>query len=208
MKRFVLAVLLLALFVFEGYSIIETKFQHDYARAQEISEEIQATILDISASLRNGEQEKYEQAKEKLAIEIADFGKFASESNLYNELEKYKAWLDSEETNNLLQLNAKVSSYNSQAAQAKDTKAQLEALKSLQSELDFSPTSKEDLIKIIKIAERLEKCASYCLAEDYEKIRQDFTKQHEKMVNGWGKLNEEYSARFQAEALIERLESY
>jgi ATP-dependent Lon protease len=168
--------------------------------------ELQENILELSASLRNGEIEKYNQAKANYEAKLDEFAKYAEGSNVYEQLKSYKDWLDSGETDKLLYFNSKLSEYNRNKPQNIDE--QVEQIRQLQTELNFSKTTSDDLAKLLSVAERTQKCMSYCFAEDFEALETEYRELDAKIKTDWEKINNEYMARLQSKALVESLENF
>ena len=206
MRQLFLVALVTLLLAGEGYCLVMTKSKQDYQQAKAASVELQEKILELSASLRNGEIEKYNQAKSDYEAKLDEFAKYAEGSNVYEQLKSYKDWLDSGETDKLLYFNAKLSEYNRGKPQNIDE--QVEQIRQLQSELDFSKTTSDDIAKLLSVAERTQKCMSYCFAEDFEALRSEYQELNAKIETDWEKVNNEYSARLQSKALVESLENF
>ena len=147
MRQFFLVALVTLLLAGEGYCLVTTKSKQDYQQAKATSVELQEKILELSASLRNGEIEKYNQAKSDYEAKLDEFAKYAEGSNVYEQLKSYKDWLDSGETDKLLYFNAKLSEYNRSKPQNIDE--QVEQIRQLQSELDFSKTTSDNIAKLV-----------------------------------------------------------
>lgn len=208
MRQFLLVALVTALLAGESYCLITTKSNYDHQRAQEISESLQENVLELSASLRNGELERYEQAKASYASKVNDFEKYANGSNVYEKLKTYQTWLDSSETSRLVELNAKVSEYNKQSAKAENIEQQLELVGQLRDEVSYSKPISEDLAKLSNVASRIQDCMSYCLIEDYQALEQEYEGIKNKLGADWEKINSEYEARLQSKALLESLADF
>lgn len=205
MRQFLMVAFVTLLLAGESFCLITTKTKQDYQQAKNASIELQENILELSASLRNGEVEKFEQARTDYSAKLEIFAKYAAGSNVYDELEAYKDWLENPETEKLLQFNAKLGEYNRGKAESIDE--QVEQLRALQS-TDYSKTTSDDLAKLLSIAERAQQCASYCFAEDYRNLEAEYQEASAKIGEDWEKINNEHAARLRSEALIESLENF
>ena len=188
----------------ESFCLVTTKSKQDYQQAKSISIELQETILELSASLRNGERDKFESAKVGYAEKVEAFSKYANGSNVYEKLKSYQVWLDSAETEKLIDFNAEIVKYN--GTKTEDIEARVGQIRDLQ--LDYSKTTSEDVAKLLSLAERAKECASYCFADDYEELEEKYQELSQKLNADWDKINNEYAARLQSEALIDLLEAF
>lgn len=206
MRQFILVALVTALLAGESYCLITARSEYEHTKAQEISRELSATVLELSANLRNGETDQFVRSREKYNAELEEFAKYADGSNVYESLKNYQTWLESSETERLLGLNATIAEYNAQSKEAKDIAAQVELLGGLN--LDYSKTIADDVAKLTELAEKIRDCASYCFADDYAVLGQEFTDLQDKISADWQKINAENEARLQSAQLIESLESF
>lgn len=208
MRQFILVVIVTLLLAGESFLLITTKSDYDHQQAQNISEELRANVLELSASLRNGEIEKYAEAKARYAEGLARFQKYAEGSNAYEKLKSYQIWLDSSETDKLLNFNHALKVYSDRNANIADIEAEIDSINELKNNLSYSKTVSDDLAKLLELAEKLRNCASYCFADDYAALNEEYRMLEEKISADWEKINNEYAARLQSEALIEVLENY
>lgn len=208
MRQFLLVALVTVLLAGESYCLITTKSSYDYRKAQEISESLQEDVLEISASLRNGELEKYTQAKNNFSDKMNEFEKYASGSNTYEKLVSYRDWLDSAETERLVALNVKVSDFNRESMKAENIDQQFELVNRLRGEVSYSKTIAEDLTKLANLTERARDCMSYCMVEDYQALEQEYQDLKTKLNTDWEKINSEFEGRLQSKTLLDSLESF
>lgn len=206
MRQFFLVAFVTLLLAGESYVLITTKSEQDYQKAKEASVALQEEVLELSASLRNGEVEKFEQAKTDYSEKLEQFAKYSNGSNLYEDLKVYQGWLDSAETDRIVEFNAGLSEYN--RSKAEDIDGQIALLKDLQSKASYSKTTSDDLSKLLSVMERTRECMSYCFADDYAGLNAEYDEIKSKLNADWEKINNEYSARLQSEALIESLENF
>lgn len=206
MRQFFLVAFVTLLLAGESYMLITTKSEQDYQKAKDASISLQEEILELSASLRNGEADKFNQAKADFNDRLEQFAKYSNGSNLYEELKAYQGWLDSAETDRIVEFNESLSEYN--RSKAGDIDQQIVLLKNLQSKASYSKTTSDDLSKLLKVMERTRECMSYCFVDDYEDLSAEYEELKTKLDADWEKINSEYSARLRSEALIESLENF
>lgn len=206
MRQFFLVVFVTLLLAGESYMLITTKSEQDYQKAKDASISLQEEILELSASLRNGEADKFSQAKANFNDKLEQFAKYSNGSNLYEDLKAYQSWLDSAETDRIVEFNEGLSEYN--RSKAEDIDEQIVLLKNLQSKASYSKTTSDDLSKLLKVMERTRECMSYCFVDDYEDLSAEYEELKTKLDTDWEKINSEYSARLRSEALIESLENF
>lgn len=206
MRQFFLVAFVTLLLAGESYMLITTKSEQDYQKAKDASISLQEEILELSASLRNGEVDKFNQAKADFNDRLEQFAKYSNGSNLYEELKAYQSWLDSAETDRIVEFNESLSEYN--RSKAEDIDGQIVLLKNLQSKASYSKTTSDDLAKLLKVMERTRECMSYCFVDDYEDLSAEYEELRTKLDADWEKINSEYSARLRSEALIESLENF
>ncbi len=206
MRQFFLVAFVTLLLAGESYMLITTKSEQDYQKAKDASISLQEEILELSASLRNGEVDKFNQAKADFNDRLEQFAKYSNGSNLYEDLKAYQSWLDSAETDRIVEFNESLSEYN--RSKAEDIDGQIALLKNLQSKASYSKTTSDDLAKLLKVMERTRECMSYCFVDDYEDLSAEYEELKTKLDADWEKINSEYSARLRSEALIESLENF
>ena len=206
MRQFFLVAFVTLLLAGESYMLITTKSEQDYQKAKSASISLQEEILELSASLRNGEVDKFNQAKADFNDRLEQFAKYSNGSNLYEDLKVYQSWLDSAETDRIVEFNESLSEYNH--SKAEDIDGQIVLLKNLQSKASYSKTTSDDLAKLLKVMERTRECMSYCFVDDYEDLSAEYEELRTKLDADWEKINSEYSARLRSEALIESLENF
>ena len=206
MRQFFLVAFVTLLLAGESYMLITTKSEQDYQKAKSASISLQEEILELSASLRNGEVDKFNQAKADFNDRLEQFAKYSNGSNLYEDLKVYQSWLDSVETDRIVEFNESLSEYN--RSKAEDIDEQIVLLKNLQSKASYSKTTSDDLAKLLKVMERTRECMSYCFVDDYEDLSAEYEELRTKLDADWEKINSEYSARLRSEALIESLENF
>jgi len=208
MKRFALFMLAVMAVAGEVYCLTEAYSVQERKRAVELSAELRDTVLEISASLRSGEVEKYQEARGSYDEELQRFSKYAGGSNLFDALENYQAWLETAETEKLLYFNSKINEFNIAKSQMTDISERIELAKTILPELNYSKNTSDDFAELINLAERTRDCDSYCFAEDYEALQNDYQALRTKISDDWSKINNEYAARLQTEAIIKSLEEF
>lgn len=169
--------------------LLYTRRSYVSARRQEYANELKDSVVKISASLRMGEVEHYNEA-------LASFDDSLEKISPYLEAEDkarlidYRSELESEETQALMKLNEVL-------LNVKASMKEPQAIESLENE--------QELTKLNEALLKLKSCEVYCSVKDYREIETTLTEESEKLSQKLDAKEQENAARLGSEELIEWL---
>ena len=169
--------------------LLYTQRSYVSARRQEYANELKDSVVKISASLRMGEAEHFNEALTSFDDSLGKISPYLEAEDKVR-LTDYRSELESEETQELIKLNEVL-------LKVKASMKKPQAIESLENE--------PELAKLSEVLLKLKSCEVYCSAKDYREIETILTEESEKLSQKLETKEQENAVRLGSEELIEWL---
>lgn len=190
MKKKIVAIICVLLGVLglagETALLLRTKQSYVSERRQEYASKLKESVLKLSASLRMGETEYFDEALTNYDTAFEKISPYLKDDE-EQKLTEYRAALEAQETKDLIKLNATL-------LKAKDNLKEAKELDGLEDEPELKQLNDTFL--------RLKTCEVYCSAKDYREIEKTLTEESEKLKQKLESLEQENAVRLGSEELI------
>ena len=211
MKKIIIVV---SFFVFAlaeilGLSIAKTAFFR--AKAKESAENLYSIIMNQSAELRLGNIDSVLASESNLKDEISKFKKYSDNKELVSKLENYQSFILSARAEDAAKLNRLTKELNQALTSDEDFKNQYELIANLtdalsfSSDMDFEKDYKEIIKSLANDMKRADRCKNRCSTEEYTKIQQEYNNTKERLLELTSKMNDNILSDVQTNLLIEEL---
>ena len=190
MKKKIAAIVcvLLGVLALAGETALLLRAKQNYVseRRQEYASELKGAVLKLSASLRMGETEHFDEALIDYDTALEKISPYLKDDE-EQKLTKYRTALEAQETKDLIKLNATL-------LKVKDSLREAKELDGLEDEPELKQLNDTFL--------RLKTCEVYCSAKDYREIEKSLTEESEKLKQKQESLEQENTVRLGSEEII------
>ena len=192
-----------------GLSIAKTAFFR--AKAKESAENLYGIIVNQSAELRSGNIDSVLASESNLKDEISKFKKYSDNKELVLKLENYQSFILSARAEDAAKLNRLTKELNQTLTSDEGFKNQYESVADLagalsfSSDIDFEKDYKENIKSLANVMKRANRCKNRCSAEEYTKIQQEYNNTKERLLELTSKMNDNILRDVQTNLLIEEL---